>query len=165
MERAMSEPCDLTAVEARRLIGMRKLSPVELAESCLKRTSETNGTVNAVVAQDEKLALATAKRFSDLDFEAYVGPAGDDHPHLVPQHRLQCVGEHPGDGAQPGLDGPPGEVGAVVADVQAEPRRRILHRTSSRESGAVVRRDSLRRGKPGRSPDTVGPDRQRAVPG
>lgn len=29
-----TEPCDLSAVEARRLIGAAKLSPVELLESC-----------------------------------------------------------------------------------------------------------------------------------
>ncbi|MGE0701383.1 MAG: amidase [Hyphomicrobiaceae bacterium] len=57
----MTEPCDLTAVEARRLIGARKLSPVELLESCLKRTAATNGAINAVVAQDEALARKTAK--------------------------------------------------------------------------------------------------------
>lgn len=34
-------------------------------------------------------ALATAKRFSDLDFEAYLGPAGDDpreHAHALHSH-------------------------------------------------------------------------------
>ncbi|MEZ5816383.1 MAG: amidase family protein [Hyphomicrobiaceae bacterium] len=56
-----TEPCDLSAVEARRLIGAKKLSPVELLESCLKRTAETNGAVNAVVAQDEDLARRTAR--------------------------------------------------------------------------------------------------------
>ena len=29
----MTEPCDLSAVEARRLIGAKRLSPVELTES------------------------------------------------------------------------------------------------------------------------------------
>ena len=38
----MTEPCDLTAIEARRLIGRRALSPVELLESCLKRIGEVN---------------------------------------------------------------------------------------------------------------------------
>ena len=33
----MSEPCDLTAVEARRLIAEKALSPVELLESCIRR--------------------------------------------------------------------------------------------------------------------------------
>ncbi len=60
-----TEPCDLSAVEARRLIGARKLSPVELVESCLKRTAQTNGVVNAVVAQDEELALRTAKEHEE----------------------------------------------------------------------------------------------------
>ena len=57
----MTAPCDLSAVEARRLIGARKLSPVELLESCLARTAATNGAINAVVAADEALARRTAK--------------------------------------------------------------------------------------------------------
>ena len=31
----MTEPCDLSAVEARRLIGRKALSPVELTDSCI----------------------------------------------------------------------------------------------------------------------------------
>ncbi len=58
----MTEPCDLTAVEARRLIGAKKLSPVELVESCLQRTKLINPAINAVVAQDEELARKTAKQ-------------------------------------------------------------------------------------------------------
>ena len=51
-----TDPCDLSAVEARRLIGRRKLSPVELMASCLKRIAKTNGVSNAIVAIDEALA-------------------------------------------------------------------------------------------------------------
>lgn len=60
-EPQMSEPCDLSAVEARQLVGARKLSPVELVESCLARTAHTNGRLNAIVAQDEALARAQAR--------------------------------------------------------------------------------------------------------
>jgi len=70
MVRQATEPCDLSAVEARRLIGSRKLSPVELLESCLKRSADTNGAVNAVVAQDEELARKTAK---DQEADVMVG--------------------------------------------------------------------------------------------
>ncbi|MBI3106625.1 MAG: amidase, partial [Candidatus Rokubacteria bacterium] len=45
----MAEPCDLTAVEARRLIGARGLSPVELVDSCIRRIEQWNPHVNAVV--------------------------------------------------------------------------------------------------------------------
>ena len=31
----MSRPCDLDAIEARRLIGNKKLSPLELTKSCI----------------------------------------------------------------------------------------------------------------------------------
>jgi amidase len=57
----MTEPCDLPAVVARRMIGARQLSPVELLESCLKRISDVNAAVNAVVALDEARAHEAAR--------------------------------------------------------------------------------------------------------
>ncbi len=73
----MTEPCDLSAVEARRLIGARRLSPVELLDSCLARIAAVNPAVNAMVAMDEDRARATAR-----DAEAAVmqgGPLGPLH--------------------------------------------------------------------------------------
>ena len=61
----MTEPCDLSAVEARRLIGRKALSPVELLESCLKRTEAVNPAVNAFVALDTDRARAAARRAED----------------------------------------------------------------------------------------------------
>ncbi|MCH8182051.1 MAG: amidase [Proteobacteria bacterium] len=46
----MTEPCDLSAVEARRLIGEKKLSPVELLDSCIARIDAVDPAVNAMVA-------------------------------------------------------------------------------------------------------------------
>jgi Asp-tRNA(Asn)/Glu-tRNA(Gln) amidotransferase A subunit family amidase len=57
----MTEPCDLSAVEARRMIGARQLSPVELLDSCLARIGAVNHAVNAMVALDEERARAAAK--------------------------------------------------------------------------------------------------------
>jgi Asp-tRNA(Asn)/Glu-tRNA(Gln) amidotransferase A subunit family amidase len=57
----MTEPCDLSAVTARRLIGSRKLSPVELLESCLARIGAVNHAVNAMVAMDADRAMDVAK--------------------------------------------------------------------------------------------------------
>lgn len=57
----MTEPCDLSAVAARRLIGTKKLSPVELLDSCLKRIAQVNPGLNAVVAMDEARAKRDAK--------------------------------------------------------------------------------------------------------
>ena len=57
----MSEPCDLSAVEARRLIGNKKLSPVELLESCLARIAATNPALNTIVAMDVNRARQEAK--------------------------------------------------------------------------------------------------------
>jgi amidase len=48
----MTEPCDLAATAARRLIGARKLSPVELLESCIARIEAIDHAVNAIVARD-----------------------------------------------------------------------------------------------------------------
>lgn len=57
----MSEPCDLSAVEARRLIAAKALSPVELMQSCLDRIAQTNPAVNAMVAMDAEGALEGAR--------------------------------------------------------------------------------------------------------
>jgi len=58
----MTEPCDLAALEARRLIGAKQLSPVELLDSCLNRIEEVDGTLNAVVAMDGALGRAQAEQ-------------------------------------------------------------------------------------------------------
>ena len=58
----MTEPSDLSAVAARRLIGAKKLSPVELLESCLKRIEQVDGAVNAITAIDVAAARKAAKR-------------------------------------------------------------------------------------------------------
>jgi amidase len=57
----MTDAADLSAVEARQLIGAKKLSPVELIESCLTRVAATNGKINSIVATDEHLARRTAQ--------------------------------------------------------------------------------------------------------
>ncbi|HEY1857641.1 amidase [Acidocella sp.] len=57
----MTEPCDLSATEARRLIGTKQLSPVELLESSLKRIEAVNHAVNAVVAMDLPAARDAAR--------------------------------------------------------------------------------------------------------
>ncbi|MGK0173607.1 MAG: amidase, partial [Gammaproteobacteria bacterium] len=57
----MTDPCDLTATEARRLIGARQLSPVELLDACISRIEQVNPTVNAVTGTDFDRARETAK--------------------------------------------------------------------------------------------------------
>jgi amidase len=55
------EPCDLTAVEARRLIGTRQLAATELLESCIARIEAIDPAVNAMVARDFDRARLAAK--------------------------------------------------------------------------------------------------------
>lgn len=57
----MTQPCDLTATVARRLIGTKKLSAVELLQSCVARIDAVNHAVNAMTAMDIDAAMATAK--------------------------------------------------------------------------------------------------------
>jgi Asp-tRNA(Asn)/Glu-tRNA(Gln) amidotransferase A subunit family amidase len=72
----MMEPCDLNAVEARRLIGRKRLAPTELLESCIARIEAVDHAVNAVVARDFDRARIAAKA-------ADVAVArGDDLPPL-----------------------------------------------------------------------------------
>lgn len=61
----MTEACDLSAVDARQLIGNKQLSPVELLESCLTRIEQSNASINAVVAMDIDTAKAQAKAAED----------------------------------------------------------------------------------------------------
>ena len=58
----MVQPCDLSASEARFLIGAKQLSPVELLTSCLARIEDANEAVNGVVAIDKEGARAAAER-------------------------------------------------------------------------------------------------------
>ncbi|WP_428487884.1 amidase [Rhodopila sp.] len=57
----MTEACDLTAVEARRLIGVRGLSAAELLQSCIARIEAVDPAVNAMVTRDFERARAAAK--------------------------------------------------------------------------------------------------------
>jgi amidase len=57
----MTEACDLTAVEARRLIGQKRLSPLELVESCIRRIEAVDHAVNAMVARDFERARTEAR--------------------------------------------------------------------------------------------------------
>jgi amidase len=61
----MSELCELDAVELRRLIGLKKISPVELLESCLARIEAVNPTLNAVVATCVERAREEAQTAED----------------------------------------------------------------------------------------------------
>ena len=61
----MTEPCDLTAVEARRLIGTKRLAPSELLESCIARIEAVDHAVNAIPARDFDRARQTARTADD----------------------------------------------------------------------------------------------------
>lgn len=75
----MTEPCDLTAVEARRLIGQKRLAPSELLDNCIARLEAVDHAVNAMPGRDFDRARAAAR-----DADAAV--AGG-HP-LPPLHGL-----------------------------------------------------------------------------
>jgi Asp-tRNA(Asn)/Glu-tRNA(Gln) amidotransferase A subunit family amidase len=57
----MTEPCDLSAVEARRLIGSKALSPVELLKSCRERIDLVNPALNALTDTIWPRAVKEAK--------------------------------------------------------------------------------------------------------
>lgn len=54
--------CDKSAVELRRLIGAREVSPVELLDACIARIEAVDPAVNAICARDYERARATAKQ-------------------------------------------------------------------------------------------------------
>ncbi len=53
--------CDFSAVDLRRLIGRREISPVELLDACLARIEAANPALNAIVAMDVDRARTEAK--------------------------------------------------------------------------------------------------------
>jgi Asp-tRNA(Asn)/Glu-tRNA(Gln) amidotransferase A subunit family amidase len=57
----MTEPCDLTAVELRRRIGAKEISPVDLLDSCIARIEAVDPALNAMVATCFDRARAEAK--------------------------------------------------------------------------------------------------------
>ena len=61
-----TDACDLDAVQARRLIGAKRLSVMELLESCIGRIEAIDHAVNAVVARDYERARAAAKRADEF---------------------------------------------------------------------------------------------------
>ena len=48
----MSNLSELSASEARRLIGCGEISPTELLEACISRIKAVNPQINAIVATD-----------------------------------------------------------------------------------------------------------------
>jgi Asp-tRNA(Asn)/Glu-tRNA(Gln) amidotransferase A subunit family amidase len=56
-----SELCDLSATEARRLIGTKEISPVELLESCIARIEAVDPAVNCMVSRAVERAREEAK--------------------------------------------------------------------------------------------------------
>jgi amidase len=53
--------CDLSAVELRRRIAAKEISPVDLLAACHARIDAVNPTLNAVVAEDRDAALDAAR--------------------------------------------------------------------------------------------------------
>ncbi len=79
MPNTTDELCSLPAVEARRRIGTKELSPVELLEACITRIEAVDPAVNAIAARDFSRAREVARTA-----EAAV-LAGE---HLPPLHGL-----------------------------------------------------------------------------
>jgi len=57
----VTRPNELTATEARRLIGTKRLSPVELLESCIEQIEAIDPAVNAMVVRAYERARTEAK--------------------------------------------------------------------------------------------------------
>ena len=92
MEEAVTDPSTLSLTEARRLIGLRELSAVELTESCLARIERRDHETGAFARVFAEEALDTA---AELDRSA---PAGPLHGVCVAVKDLIAVSGHPTEG-------------------------------------------------------------------
>lgn len=61
----MTEPCDLSAVDALANIKLKELSPLELLQSCISRIESVNPALNAVVASDNETGLLRARELTE----------------------------------------------------------------------------------------------------
>ena len=61
----MTKPNDLSATEARKLIGNKQLSPLELTKSCIDQIEKYNPSINAVVAINHEDVLKEATKAED----------------------------------------------------------------------------------------------------
>ena len=66
----------LPAVEQRRLIGRKAVSPVELLQACIARIDALNPGVNALAATDFDRALAQARDHEPMSLRASSGIVG-----------------------------------------------------------------------------------------
>ena len=66
----MTRPCDLDAVDARKLIGNKKLSPLELTKSCIEQIERLNPSINL----KSLFAYSLVKSLFNVH-EAFVYPA------------------------------------------------------------------------------------------
>lgn len=73
----VTRPSELSALQARRLIGTKELSPVELLESCLDQIAAVNPTVNAMVTVAEERARLEARLAAEAVMAG--GPLGALH--------------------------------------------------------------------------------------
>lgn len=118
----VSEPCELTAVEARAAIGHGELSPVELLESCLARIDGVDPAVNAMVIRADERARSEATAAADA-----VVDATRSHRELPPLHGLPIgikdlqatEGIVTTYGAEAFADNVPDEDAGIVARVRA----------------------------------------------
>lgn len=130
----MTEPCDLSAVEARFLIGTKRLSSSELVASCIARIEAIDPAVNAMVARDFDGARAAAKKADDATMRGdALGPL---HGLPVGVKDLENVaGMRTTYGSPLFADHVPAEDQAIVASVRRAGAI-ILGKTNTPEWGA-----------------------------
>ena len=58
----MLELCEKSAVELRRMMGSKDISPVELLEGCISRIEAVDGNLNAIVTRAFDQAIVQAKK-------------------------------------------------------------------------------------------------------
>ena len=130
----VTEPCDLSAREARFLIGTKRLSARELVESCIKRIETVDPAVNATVARDFEGARKAA---AAADATTQRGDAlGPLHGLPVGVKDLENVaGMRTTYGSQLFADHVPDQDQAIVASVRRAGAI-ILGKTNTPEWGA-----------------------------
>lgn len=130
----LTEPCELSAVEARALIGTKKLSASELLESCIRRIDAVDPAVNAMVARDDERARAAAKAADAATMRGDALPALHGLP-LGVKDLENVAGLRTTYGSQLYADHVPAEDQLIVAKTRAAGAI-VLGKTNTPEWGA-----------------------------
>lgn len=134
----------ISATALAKLIADKQISPVEVAETYLKRIDSYNGAINAFVWRDDATTLAHAKAAEELVMSGQALPPFHGVP--LPIKDLTAVAGQPNTRGAVAIDGSPQPVNDLVVDRFYSAGFVFMGRTNTPESGMLQVTENTRYG-------------------